>query len=189
MKQDKKKNKVFIIHGINGHPNKNWFPWLKDKLEKTGCTVVVPEFPIGENLSFRNWINTFNDYKELLNKDTIAIGHSLGVVFLLNILELYQLKCAFLIAGFISPLENEPIDTRIKSFIKKKYNWKKIKKNCEKFYIIHSDNDPVVDLKKAYELSELLDTEVKIIKNVGHFSQKTGFFRFDYLYNEIIKII
>ena len=36
---------VFIIHGSYGHPGENWFPWLKDELEKIGHRVCVPQFP------------------------------------------------------------------------------------------------------------------------------------------------
>ena len=28
-----------IIHGIYGHPEENWFPWLKNKLEGMGYEV------------------------------------------------------------------------------------------------------------------------------------------------------
>jgi len=29
-----KKVNVFIIHGADGHPKENWFPWLKSELGK-----------------------------------------------------------------------------------------------------------------------------------------------------------
>ena len=35
--------KVFLIHGSHGSPEENWFPWLKQELEKAGLEVIVPE--------------------------------------------------------------------------------------------------------------------------------------------------
>jgi esterase/lipase len=41
--------KVFIIHGVGGYPEENWFPWLKAELENRGHEVHVPQFPTPEN--------------------------------------------------------------------------------------------------------------------------------------------
>ena len=89
---------VFIIHGAYGHPNENWFPWLKSELEKLGCKVFVPKFPTPENQSLENWLKVFKDYKQYLNENSIVVGHSLGPAFLLNILENLDkpIKAAFL---------------------------------------------------------------------------------------------
>ncbi len=37
---------IFLIHGSYGHPQENWFPWLKKELESLGHKVYVPAFPI-----------------------------------------------------------------------------------------------------------------------------------------------
>ena len=39
---------ILIIHGANGYPEENWFPWIKRELELLGCNVFVPQFPLGE---------------------------------------------------------------------------------------------------------------------------------------------
>ena len=36
---------IFIIHGTEGYPEENWFPWLKKELEQKGHIVFVPQFP------------------------------------------------------------------------------------------------------------------------------------------------
>ncbi|MDO8240814.1 MAG: hypothetical protein Q7T51_02465 [Candidatus Moranbacteria bacterium] len=35
------KKKVFIIHGWEGKPDSNWFPWMKTELEKENVQVHV----------------------------------------------------------------------------------------------------------------------------------------------------
>ena len=78
---------VFIIHGIHGSPEENWFPWLKKKLELEGCKVFVPRFTNPENPKLNEWLKFFDNYKKYLNENSIVIGHSLGVAFLLKVLE------------------------------------------------------------------------------------------------------
>ncbi len=78
---------VIIIHGSYGSPEKNWFPWLKEELEKSGCNVFVPEFPTPKSQSLDAWMNVFKGYEHSLNRNSILVGHSLGCAFILNTLE------------------------------------------------------------------------------------------------------
>ena len=36
---------AIIIHGTEGYPEENWFPWLKSELEIIGYQTFVPQFP------------------------------------------------------------------------------------------------------------------------------------------------
>ncbi|MBI5073039.1 hypothetical protein HZA99_04435 [Candidatus Woesearchaeota archaeon] len=40
---------AIIVHGTDGHPQENWFPWLKEKLKLYGYEVFVPQFPTPQN--------------------------------------------------------------------------------------------------------------------------------------------
>ena len=55
---------VFIFHGVGGHPEENWFPWLSKKLEALGCKVFIPQFPTPENQTLDNWLKILDNYKE-----------------------------------------------------------------------------------------------------------------------------
>ena len=78
---------IFIFHGTAGYPEENWFPWMKEKLEKKGCKVTVPQFPTPEGQSLEAWLKVFKPYYDKVNENTIIIGHSLGGIFLLKLLE------------------------------------------------------------------------------------------------------
>jgi len=182
--------KIFIIHGSYGNKEENWFPWIKEELEKEGHVVFIPEFSTPENQSLDKWTFEFSDgYGGLVDEDSILIGHSLGPAFILSLLEKLNipkpLKACFFVSGFLGLLNNEEFDKINKTFTTKEFDWKKIKQNCEKFHIIHSDNDPYVPLEKAKELAVKLDSEVKVIPQAGHFNESSGYTSFPELLNLI----
>lgn len=177
---------IFIIHGAYGNPEENWFPWLKSELEKLNCKVFVPKFPTPENQTLENWLKIFEDYKQYLDENSIVVGHSLGPAFLLAILEKLDkpIKVAFFVSGFAGLL-NHPIDEINKTFIDKRFDWKKIKQNCKNFYIFQSDSDPYVPLERAEELAKNLEVDVIFIKNAGHFNMESGYDKFELLLKKI----
>ncbi len=181
--------KVFIIHGTGGHPNENWIPWLRKNLERLECTVIVPKFPtpLGQNLD--NWLEVFEKHKNDLDSNTILVGHSVGVAFLLNVLERTdkKVKAAYLVSGFTGTLNNPTFDLVVGSFANRGFNWNKIKTSCSKFYIFHSDNDPFVNITKANELAERLGTTPVIVKGAGHFTIVRGYDKFEVLLENIMK--
>ena len=171
---------VFIVHGAGSTPESNWFPWLKKQLEAKGFRVLVPQFPNTPfDQTLDNWLTEIEKYD--IDEDTIAVGHSLGVPFLLNLLEQKKLKEVYLVAGFIGLLNNE-FDEVIRTFSDREFDWNKIKANCKNFHIIYSDDDPHVSSDKATELGAKLGLEPKLIKDAGHFNFPT----FKFLYSEII---
>ena len=124
----------FIIHGSYGNPEENWLPWLKIELEKMNHRVFVPRFPTPENQSLNSWMGVFNDYKKYLDENTIFVGHSLGPVFLLSVIENLDIaiKSSFFVAGFVGLLNNPEFDKINKTFVNKSFDWQKIKQNCKK---------------------------------------------------------
>jgi hypothetical protein len=88
---------IFIFHGTGGHPKENWFAWLQGKLEGNVHNVIVPQFPTPEGQSLEAWLKVLEPYRESIDQDTILIGHSLGGIFLLRLLERFKrpIKAAF----------------------------------------------------------------------------------------------
>ena len=177
---------AFIIHGSTGSKDAHWFPWLKEKLEERGLQVFLPQFPIEEGQqTLQNWLETISPLREYLT-GSIMVGHSLGVPFILNILNYWdvKIKAAFLVGGFGEQhsAQGEP---NMDEFAAKDFDWNKIKGNCESFYIIHSDNDPYVPLEKAQRLASNLWGEMILVKGAGHFQAQAGFETFPLLFEKI----
>lgn len=182
---------IILIHGAYGSPDENWFPWLKEELEKLNCKVFIPRFPTPKDQNLNSWLKVFGDYKKLLDKDSVLIDHSLGPAFILTILENldHPIKACFLVAGFTGLLNNEEFDKINKTISDRNFNFDKIINNCKQFFVYGSDNDPYVPLEKEKELASNLKTELKLIKGAGHFNEKAGYVKFDALLEDLKKII
>jgi predicted alpha/beta hydrolase family esterase len=93
---------VVIIHGSYGYPERNWFPWLKQEIEKLGHNAIVPKFPTPDGQDFKNWKDTFYSEVSCLDDHAILVGHSTGAGFILSLLneaDTVPIKAAFLVAG------------------------------------------------------------------------------------------
>jgi predicted alpha/beta hydrolase family esterase len=201
---------IIIFHGTGGFPDENWFPWLKKELESENCNVkvpkfpnskkllatacikvVVPQFPAPETPILDSWLNKLEEYKELINKDTILIGHSLGGLFLVRVLEKLNkpVKAAIFVSASIGV---KPI-----LFYKGDYDfsggfdfdWDKIKNNAKHFEVFHSDTDPMVSLKNGEELAKHLGVKLNVIPNAGHLNAKAGYTEFPQLLEKLKPIL
>ena len=77
--------RAVILHGTNGSPEGNWFPWLKTELEQRDYDVWVPALP-GNDRPNRETYNNFLFDASWDFTDNLVIGHSSGAVSVLNLL-------------------------------------------------------------------------------------------------------
>ncbi len=171
-----------IIHGIYGHPEENWFSWLKAELEKEGFEVIIPKFPTPIGQSLESWLRVIEKYDDKINEETVMIGHSLGAAFILNYLEMVdkKIKAAFFVAGYHKLLGDEFYQLN-KDFVYKEFDWEKIRNNCSKFFVIASDNDPYIPLDTNREMAGMLNADLEVIHDGGHLNKKSGFGKFPFL--------
>ncbi|HVO86710.1 MAG TPA: alpha/beta hydrolase [Candidatus Binatia bacterium] len=185
-------NKVFIFHGTEGYPEENWFPWMKKELESKGCEVIVPQFPSPPVVPAKiaEWFDVLRPYLDGMDKNTIIIGHSLGGVFTLRVLEKLKkpIKAAFLTGTPIGvkPILNYDRDIAFSGFT---FDWELIRKNCKHFEVYQSDDDPYVGLENGKELSSHLGVKLNFIPNAGHFNKKAGYVKFETLRDRLLTIL
>ena len=98
--------RAFLIHGWEGNPGNNWFPWLKKSLEENGFQVVAPEMPGTDTPVKAIWLKTLQDLISNPDKDTYLIGHSMGCQAIQRYLETLPdgavVGGAVLVAGWIN---------------------------------------------------------------------------------------
>ena len=131
---------AFIFHGTYGYPEENWFPWLKNELEKLGCSTTVPKFPTPENQTLANWLKAFTPLESQLDGETVLIGHSMGSAFALDILQMKtrRVKAVFLVSPSIADLPDpeDRFNKLNRSFYEEGFDWSTIKKNSGSFRAI-----------------------------------------------------
>lgn len=186
--------KFVLFHGAFGSPEGNWFPQLKEKLEALGQAVIVPQFPVDswdevtkagpgvplKNQNLENWLKVFEPIFESLKKreKLCFVGHSLGCVFLLHVVEKFNIKldCAIFVAPFMDKLGDKywQFDHANESFYKISWNFEKLKKLIPTSYVLHSDNDPYVDRNHSIIFSKVLDSSLIFVKRAGHMNSEVN---------------
>jgi predicted alpha/beta hydrolase family esterase len=168
--------KIVIIHGTGGHPARNWYPWLQDKVQSLGYEAIVPAFPTPAGQSLESWKKVFAQEVGPLSGNLILVGHSIGVGFILNLLEDSSVPVAesYLVAGFVGKLGLPEYDVLNQSFVCREFNWPVIRKNLGRACLMHSDNDPYVPWSKAEELAKKLEIEITLLPGAGHINYESG---------------
>ena len=100
--------KVYIIHGWEGYPEENWFPWLKRELESRGFEVYVPQMPNADSPRIAKWVPAIAKLVEKPDQDTYFVGHSMGCQaiarYLETIPENVKVGGVIFVAGFFKRL-------------------------------------------------------------------------------------
>jgi len=149
--------RVFLIHGWGGSPEEGWRPWLKKELEKGGFEVYAPAMPDAEHPRIFPWLEILRQAVGTPDESVYFVGHSLGCITILRYLEGLQenqkVGGVVLVAGFsdmqITVGEDEDVQ-ELQSFFQTGLDFAAVRKHCDKFVAIHSDNDPYVEKGKSH---------------------------------------
>lgn len=163
--------RAVILHGTDGTPESNWFPWLKQRLEERGYEVWAPLLPENHTPNRR----VYNDF--LLGSgwdftNNIVVGHSSGAVSVLNLLmdeRCPKIKLGVMVSAWDHGV---PTDMDYEQFVnlfpEGGFNFTAIRQKADKLAFIHSADDPYCPLNQAKYLAENLDASLTIMQKAGH---------------------
>lgn len=191
------------FHGSFGGPNENWIPHLSLKLEELHSPLHRIHFPTDSwdeivkagperkkrtKQTLKNWLETFdsfyNSYKEW-DEPTSFIGHSLGPLFILHVLERYPITVdtAFFVSPFYSDIGGKWEFKMVnKTFYKSRFKFDLIKQKINQSYVVYGDNDPYVPQTHIHRFSKRLNSSNIKIRNGGHLNLDAGFNQFPLLF-------
>lgn len=168
---------VLLIHGFNGIPQ--IFNYFKEELEKLGYNVILPEFPVREEITVEEYFKIFDKYKEYFNEDLIVVAHSIGNPMFVKYISKNNLKIGEYIslAGFSKDFFNEGKDVlneKVKLTILSDKELDDVKVLISKKYSIYSDSDHLVPLNLLEEYCKDIDSIAIPMKDIGHMGKKSG---------------
>ena len=104
-----------ILHGYTGRNDKNFIPWLKHELEQRGAKVQAPQLPNTDNPTEVEQVQYVLD-NVAFDENTVLVGHSLGGLVAMRVLEKlpHKIHHLMLVAPSVLPQfyqGNDDIDT------------------------------------------------------------------------------
>jgi predicted alpha/beta hydrolase family esterase len=172
--------KAFIFHGTGASREDHWFPWLEEKLQNEGVEVSRPDFPTPEGQELDDWLKVLDEQDIEIDGETVLIGHSLGAVFILNILNRRDadIEAAYLVSAWTGLLPDERFNEWNSTFQDQDFDFEKIRSRCGDFHQFHSASDPYVPLEKAGELAADLGSNLHLVADAAHFNTDSGYTEF-----------
>jgi leucyl-tRNA synthetase len=175
-----------LLHGWEGSPERNFFPWLRAELERAGYTVQVPSLPNTDNPVVKDQVEHVL-HSCTFNEKTVILGHSLGATVAMKVLEKLQtpINTLILAAGFIenrfkdgSTFEGDAYDWE--------YNFDVIRRKAKNVKILRDLADSVVPNNQADKIREKLGGTIIDFKAIeGHICAKKEPFLLPILLPEI----
>ncbi|KND48674.1 MAG: hypothetical protein AB200_03040 [Parcubacteria bacterium C7867-005] len=173
--------KVILVHGWDGSPQNDWFPWAAKELNKMGYDVVVPLMPNPARPEIESWLNKLSDVVGDVDEETVFIGHSIGCQAVLRFMERLEkhkkVSKIILVAPWMA-LDEETIKEEgeesieiSKPWIETPIDFNKVKIHADKFVALFSDDDPFVPLNQKDVFDKALSAKIMVQHGMGHFTQ------------------
>ncbi len=139
-----------VLHGRNGSPTSDTFPWIKSELEKLGYEVEVPSLPHAEEPNDQEQA----DYVEAnchLDGNTAIIGHSFGGVVAMRLLErgVKVNRVLLLSTPFSGVFNDGKVRASVTEACEKGFDFDVIRKNAKAFLIMPDERDHIVPIEDA----------------------------------------
>ncbi|QLK86329.1 alpha/beta hydrolase [Staphylococcus sp. 17KM0847] len=185
--------KVYIIHGYQANSQDHWFPWLKKTLEIEGHQVITLDLPNTDCPDGDEWLAYMKENITDVNKETIFVAHSLGVITTLKFiddLDVSEVGGLAMVSGFVGNLPEDapllPTQKVLDSFFKWEIDYEYLQKKILHMFGIAAKDDYVVPIEASRIVCEKLNCKLYEKDKGGHFCKTDGYDAFLYLKNKIV---
>lgn len=160
--------RIIGVHGYKASSQHNFWPWLKDELKKAGHDIIIPDLPNPSEPDPDEWLETLLNKIGTLYADDIIIGHSLGAPTALKFLEAAEARQTPHAVMLISPSWRIKAE-KFRGFFLSELDYEVLMWKAKLFTILHDQGDNVIPLSHGQRFSKLLQANLVITENNGHF--------------------
>jgi len=175
----------------------DWFPWLKNELEKKGFTVEVPLMPNPDVPVIDAWVGKLSEIIGNDTSDLILVGHSIGT----QTIQRYLAEHEIMVRGIALVAPWYTLDMKAlagdsseaitigRPWLETPINFENVMKRSPKRIVIFSDNDayvPYEENKKLFEKN--IQPEIITLHNKGHISEGDGVTEVPEILDAVLKI-
>lgn len=199
---EKKYTKVLILDGVGGDGKSNWIPRLQRKLLTDGYDVQVPMLPTNtkEDLDLIRQIDfIMKEYGNRIDEKTLIVGHSLGCVLALHIIQVLQKQIDMVFvapcfdgmdrqyAVFTTPRFADYEEALAHYYGQVSLDWDILSPLVRQCTVMLSTDDPYIPYNDAvkYFKKYIPDCQLETFIDKGHFNIASGCLElpemFDYL--------
>ncbi|MEK7091503.1 MAG: leucine--tRNA ligase, partial [Patescibacteria group bacterium] len=145
------------LHGFRSNSKRTFLPWLKRELEALGHEVQALDLPDASIPNIDNQVATVLD-QVTFGPNTILVGHSLGTVVALKVLEKLSAPIAgtILIAGLIEPAVKDRDTWPLRLMFNWRFDWLKIKKLAGRVKILRDLKDLIIADNQGLKIQQQL---------------------------------
>ncbi|MFJ4779520.1 RBBP9/YdeN family alpha/beta hydrolase [Streptomyces sp. NPDC088762] len=168
-------SRIVIAHGDGMRGEEHWYRSVAEELGAEGHEVRVPDFPEPFAPEAAAWLKGLRAETEGMRAgETVLVGHSLGGVNVLRLLQEHDTAVEGAFAGvvFVASMNAGAGYDALAPFFSPEFDWARIRGAARGFRVLHAADDPVTGEATAEHVMRFV-TELGAVARVtasgGHF--------------------
>jgi predicted alpha/beta hydrolase family esterase len=168
-------SKVVVSHAIEVGPESIWYPQLSDDLVADGHQVDIVRFPDPQAPDADTWLETLTEATAAASPtDTVLVGHSLGGVNTLRLLQRHDVERngPFAAVVLVATMAHSVGYDALAAFFEPAFDWATIRRAAREFRVLIAADDPVLTPDPIEHLTQFVTglSATGIVKPTGgHF--------------------
>ncbi|MBT2458560.1 alpha/beta hydrolase [Streptomyces sp. ISL-86] len=169
-----------LAHGYGMSGGEHWYPSVAEELAVEGHEVRVPDFPEPFAPEAGAWLKELRAETEGARAgETVLVGHSLGGVNVLRLLEEHDTVAEGAFAGvvFVASMNADVGYEALAPFFSPGFDWARIRGAAREFRVLHAADDPVTGGRTPEHIMRFvteLGAAARVTASGGHFPSTGG---------------
>jgi predicted alpha/beta hydrolase family esterase len=139
---------IVASHGYGADDDSVWFPYVKSALAAHGHHMHVPRLPDSTSPRLQPWRDALAAGAEKeAPGDTVLVGHSIGAVNVLRMLERHDTDSDGPFAGVVlvaAPAWTPPGYESLAEFFAEPFDWERLRRAARHYRLLTAADDPVL---------------------------------------------